>query len=1008
MAALELFCSPPGTGKTTHCIELFAEKVSESKGGLDNRSFFILPSREHAERIRNQILKREIPGFFNAHLLTINDFAAYLLPGMRAPAPSDTVRRRILRELLQEDRKGLDYFEKVKDFPGFHEMLVDTIKEFKSGALDIESFEKRCQKLLKEPVFRAKFRSFTVLMKRYEKALSEARLEEPQDTLTKLLEAEISGDPIDLVVFDGFYHFTRAQRIFIAYLCRRAARVIVTLTLPANAEERSQVFDYPMQTRKFLLSLGFKESGIPAVNHRTADAALRHLEKNIFLKKPQIASGAGGNILLLQGESPRGEMELIAREIRRLYRESATHYSDMCVIFRKIGSYRQLVKSVFAEFDIPVIVHEREKLAEQGLGITLYRFLNLLDEDWVREDLVHVLKSSYLKDLIAPEAAVKLESAAFRTHVTGGWSHWERLLISGLDPEAAEALRKLKEWHASLLEADSARDFEQKLLNLIRSWDISAQEEALRAVEEVLKNCGRFYRKPQERSFSPSLFVKELKDALKSALFSLKPPGRNRVQVYDVVMAIPKEYKVVFLAGLLEKSFPQGVAEDPLFKDEERRQINGDDGALEERRRRATGERYFFYMGLSRARERLYLSYPKHDSEGKPTLVSFFVEEAKKCFERLPEVRKEAADIIPVWTEWESEQDIFLGLSRLLFEPRPADGAPWPLPEAVFQLLRSFKDRAAFKEVLRAGFSEEEALIRDPKIKRLFSRIEGPFSPTRLETFATCAFKYFADRVLGLREPQEKKEFRDMGDLLHKILERFYTEAAEAGTKDAFNRLSKMLEEEIARSPLSYLPLYRRKICEAVMSRALLLFAGNEKELSARRALTPKYFEYKFDGLKVGSPYEQILVKGVIDRIDVDPETQKALVIDYKLSKREVPIRQKLSEGMELQIPLYLLAARRILKLDVAGGELRFLRTAGSEGLYRESEKPLLGLSSRKAAYTEEEFEGMLHETEKRVSEYVKRLRSADIAVKSKSCKYCSFSPVCRFETWRSVYSDDE
>ena len=38
----------------------------------------------------------------------------------------------------------------------------------------------------------------------------------------------------------------------------------------------------------------------------------------------------------------------------------------------------------------------------------------------------------------------------------------------------------------------------------------------------------------------------------------------------------------------------------------------------------------------------------------------------------------------------------------------------------------------------------------------------------------------------------------------------------------------------------------------------------------------------------------------------------------------------------------------------------------------------------------------------------VARLRSADITVKSKSCKYCSYSSVCRFEPWKLVYSENE
>ena len=59
---LELLVSGPGTGKTTACIDLFRKQILRSPGGLDSRSYFVLPNREHAGRIQNLVLKKDIPG----------------------------------------------------------------------------------------------------------------------------------------------------------------------------------------------------------------------------------------------------------------------------------------------------------------------------------------------------------------------------------------------------------------------------------------------------------------------------------------------------------------------------------------------------------------------------------------------------------------------------------------------------------------------------------------------------------------------------------------------------------------------------------------------------------------------------------------------------------------------------------------------------------------------------------------------------------------------------------
>ncbi|MEK7211710.1 MAG: hypothetical protein AAB731_03685, partial [Patescibacteria group bacterium] len=92
MPQLELLASPPGTGKTFYCIESFKKEILKTKSGIQSRSFFILPNREHADRIQNLILRKEVPGLFNAQLLTINDLAAKILGASATRAPSDTLR----------------------------------------------------------------------------------------------------------------------------------------------------------------------------------------------------------------------------------------------------------------------------------------------------------------------------------------------------------------------------------------------------------------------------------------------------------------------------------------------------------------------------------------------------------------------------------------------------------------------------------------------------------------------------------------------------------------------------------------------------------------------------------------------------------------------------------------------------------------------------------------------------------------------------------------------------
>src|SRR3990167_3639615 len=117
-------------------------------------------------------------------------------------------------------------------------------------------------------------------------------------------------------------------------------------------------------------------------------------------------------------------------------------------------------------------------------------------------------------------------------------------------------------------------------------------------------------------------------------LFSLHERDKNAVQVYDISLARQKEYKVIFLAGLLERVFPSETREDPVLSDEERRTAG-----LAEKLPKQALERYFFYLAVTRARERVIFSYPRFDLEGHEALPSFYVDEVTRLFQApLPKI----------------------------------------------------------------------------------------------------------------------------------------------------------------------------------------------------------------------------------------------------------------------------------------------------------------------------------------------------------------------------------
>jgi RecB family exonuclease len=200
--------------------------------------------------------------------------------------------------------------------------------------------------------------------------------------------------------------------------------------------------------------------------------------------------------------------------------------------------------------------------------------------------------------------------------------------------------------------------------------------------------------------------------------------------------------------------------------------------------------------------------------------------------------------------------------------------------------------------------------------------LDHPLSPTALETFASCGFRYFLGSVLRLRaidEPDEGQTINaaDRGSLVHATLERFFQEQHAAGrpaagerwTSADRERLLEIFEEEWdrlrlrGRTGLDVFSDFDRGVLRA----DLATFLDRDSDYRIAEGVVPDAFEPKMEPARVG----EVQLSGRIDRIDRSPDRRRAVVIDYKTgsttafeSKDEDPLKG----GTKLQLPVYSLA----------------------------------------------------------------------------------------------------
>jgi len=355
-----------------------------------------------------------------------------------------------------------------------------------------------------------------------------------------------------------------------------------------------------------------------------------------------------------------------------------------------------------------------------------------------------------------------------------------------------------------------------------------------------------------------------------------------------------------------------------------------------------------------------------------------------------------------------------------------ARAGPAALPALASTPLAARARDVAARDTIEA---ERRAAVRDRRASRHAGAIEGralaslqavlpeEWSPTQLEEWARCPFRLLLKIGARLVEPSEEGldiEARDEGSLLHAVLERFVRLRAARGAWPPSGEEADLQEAravacevlaEFERAGRTGDPAVFTARREAVLARLDRIVRA---EAEGPRDVAPVLLEHAFGGRSGHPPLELpfggevIRLRGRIDRVDAG--AGRLLVIDYKNS-RGAGLGEKLDPQAfgetSFQIPVYALAAARELP-GRARCEATYavLRTAERlEPVEVDPENPALVPAAAAGAGERRPFAAA-------VARAVATIRRGELPIASRSCAYCPFGAVCRFEG--AAARDDE
>lgn len=390
--------------------------------------------------------------------------------------------------------------------------------------------------------------------------------------------------------------------------------------------------------------------------------------------------------------------------------------------------------------------------------------------------------------------------------------------------------------------------------------------------------------------------------ALDSESYQIKTEDDAGVQIFEMREVRGMSFRHVYVLGLVDGLLPT-LPEEGLLASR-RRQSTELSHQLDIKEDEA---KFLFAQVFESARDKLVLSRWTEEGDRPAPPSPFFARvQSLTAMAALEQVKLAPSSPEAAWR-----------LGKRLTRPADAkrhvrelwpavSGDDLPALQQMSAAVASWKNRPAATRPIH---------IELPELLVNVFPADRPFSPSELEQYAACPFRYFGNRVLGLAEREADDSHMAHGSLIHRVLNKFYEERRRAtgdskplppvGPADR-PRLVQLYHEEWQQEPEGMLSPELRAIFEnehGLVDFFLELMVRIEADGGNLWTELPLQVRLGTDALD-----RPVFLNGKIDRVDGSNNGKReARILDYKtgaIADRK-ELSAKLSDGRRLQLPLY-------------------------------------------------------------------------------------------------------
>jgi len=1024
----------------------------------------IVPSESLRRRVQWLLCAEYSCALFDLHVLTFHQFALHLHAERQAMGPleagvssldlvGDFFYEYLLAVLLEQGGQSAGPFAHLEGSSGIRQALWRSLRDLQEAQVEPSLALHAVEEGLFDEIATDRLRGLFGLQAALTTLSRKLGVGLPED-LANSVVPWVASSPflarLSTVVYYGFYDITQVQLSLLEEVAR-ASSVKVFFPL---ADQQAYRFAQRFLDRHLL------KAGVVHQSFQVTQESFGKQNKP-YSPAVQVVNVVGG----------QGELSFVCKAILHAVETTGHAFFEIGVVARNLEPYAPILRRIFDEHCIPFFTTATAPLLEQPLAKVWWQLAGLREEQYPWRSLLNVVTSSYYrspsaKGLSGHEQGYLWNQVVRQLRIVRGREDWERL---GNVTNDSELIRDWQRKHGmSMEEASTAlQQFAEVVARLIddcQALPESGSMGELTQAFEVLVNTHLFLsdglisfqldEKDEARQTSLTQGVEQVMTLLKQLdrigapvtwrawmdvfrraleITSIPIPGQSPlgVQVLDVMAARGHAFRTVFLLGMNDQVFPRAVREDAFLRDRDRTVLAESLGyKIDEKLNGFDEESLLFALLRHSARDRVYLLYQRVDHKGRTLLPSSLLMECAGDGHACsgPEIsvplRLAERITIPCYSHGgETSQETRL---RHLLQGRfiQTDSLEpsfwWEMLhhglKAVPSLERILKGAGPFDGILGGeGAHWQDLLTRG-------------VSPSALEHYAQCPFRYWMDHVLGTRNVREPLS-RDIpsrvwGELGHAVLRRIYQQLIDEGwpachmasvqrTALITSNINQVTHSYAAQYGNGYALLWERM--KAQLAGVILAMVEHDQREYAAQGMVPLGFEVEAEGeVPGGVPGGLSLIKihGRLDRVDQQSQDSGIRIVDYKFSggpttrNDEPDLLGEALQGRRLQPPLYSLMSSLSLspssgdpvrsKPSIHSVEFRYIRPLNSEPL---------GFTSFASSIWDTATGDQLLRT---IQRWVQGIRAGQFFVLPGTyCRGCHWSVACRFQhhpSWVRAY----